>query len=264
MTAGSGSYSKRRTGRVRFVLFSTLVIFGGGFYTGVYATKRVIASDSGIMHRIFGVQSPLPPPAVTPALPAAVTPSAAPPPAATQPATPPPATVPPATTTPPVKPESATAAPRSNGGPSDASTSSNTGQNTPAEEHKSETPDTRSTEAGDTGSDQSLLAKQVEDYNDMLHRIQDALRRYSVIHQKQLDPKTKTQDLKALTDQETTLFAEISRNAKHAQNLQDAIRDNTSYAAQYMEGGNCTARKDVPTRLLDLDLDKLKFIDKAP
>ena len=115
-----------------------------------------------------------------------------------------------------------------------------------------------------TSDDQVQLAKQVDDYNDPLHRIQDALRHYAVVHQKSADSKTQAKDLKMLVEQENKLFDEVGQLTKHAENVQDAIRANSNYAVLYMEGSICAARKDIPTKLLDLDLDKLKFIDKAP
>jgi hypothetical protein len=271
MTAGSGSsVAKRRSGRLRFVLFSMLVLFGGGFYTGVYATKRVIASNSDLLHRVFGVPSPVPAPVVAPTQPAA-------PPVAAQQTAPaqtvaatPPTTAANAATKPPVadantkptdtKPLETKSADTSSS--SSAQTNGETSQSaTSTDENQSAA---HSQPAGGTGEQQSQLAKQVADYNDMLHRVQDALRHYSVVHQKSLDPKVHPADLKLFTDQENNLCTEISGAVKHAENLQDAIRADANYAALYMEGSNCAARKDVPTRLLDLDIDKLKFIDKAP
>jgi hypothetical protein len=256
MTAGSGAFAaRRRAGRIRFILFSTLVLFGGGFYTGVYATKRVIASDSGILHRIFGIQAPAPtvPPAPPASAPAAATVATAA--ATTQPSAPaavkPPVTPAPAPQTTPPAPPAQTG--------SDAAQSSGSPD---AEQNAAPAPHAQSSE--ESGSDQAQLARLVDDYNDSLHRIQDALRHYSVIHQKSLDSKIKPQDLKQLSDQENSLFSDVSRLTKHAENVQDTIRAASNYAVLYMEGSSCAARKDVPTKLLDLDIDKLKFIDKAP
>lgn len=249
MSVSTGSIAgRRRAGRFRFVLFSMLVLFGGGFYAGVQATKRVTASDSGILHRIFGIQPPIiPVAAAAPAAPAQpVKQAPAAPPVAANPAPQAPADAP--------KASEASAAPKPD----------NNAAQSPAAPDPADKPGSEKDAAAlGTPAEQAQLASQVTDYNDMLQRIQKALASYSTVHQKSLAPKTKAQDLKLLLDQENGLVSEITSAAKHAQNILVALEGNSNFPALYSSGAACANRKDIPSSLLDLDLDKLKVIEKA-
>jgi hypothetical protein len=93
-TAMSGGAGARRRGRLRFILISTLVLVGAGFYGGVTATKRALKGPVWAQ-RALGLETPSP-------VPAAIVPVAAPaavaaPPAAAQ--TPPPPSSAPASQT---------------------------------------------------------------------------------------------------------------------------------------------------------------------
>jgi hypothetical protein len=104
----------------------------------------------------------------------------------------------------------------------------------------------------------------VDEYNGMLRQVQLGLNNYAVVHQRAVDPKTHAADLKPLLDQQNDLIKEITTSAGHAQNIQTEIQANSDYARLYVEGKPVVQRKEVPGVMSDLDLDKMKFIEKAP
>ena len=250
MSTGTGpNLARRRAGRFRFALIMLLIFFGGGFYTGIQTTKRVFSSDNGILRRVFGLQ-PISAPAAPPV--AALAAPAAPVQAATQPQAP------------ANQPVGVTTTAKEIGAPAQ-SKPENVSTQPPSVADGAQSPANQGDAAAQPmTADQKLLAGEVDDYNDMLTRIQKALVSYSTVHQKSLEPKTRAQDLKLLLDQENGLLGEITTAAKHAQNVQVAVQANSDYAAHYTEGDACAQRKNVPNNLLDLDLDKLKFIERTP
>jgi hypothetical protein len=226
----------------RFILFMALLSFGGGFYSGIQAYKRALASDNGIVHRLFGIVPPAVPNAAPPVPPVAGAPQqpVAPPPAATSSPTAP-ANVAPKPSTP------VTTAPANPTGTANENAGTANQPSNP-----------------DATPELAQLAAQVDDYNDTLRRIQMGLNNYSVVHQRALDPKTHAQDLKPLLDQQNDLIKEITNSTGHAQNVQTEIQANPEYARLYVEAKPVVLRKSVPGDMLDLDIDKLKFIEKAP
>lgn len=271
-SSGPGSTKQRSSGRGCFFFILILLLFGLGFYTGVRATKRVTAVGPAWAQRLLGV-SPAPVTATPPTpatTPTTVTTSS---PVSNPPANPAPATSPgtspspnaatsPNTSTGQEQAKSSPTQPDTSGAstsPGDETTSS---EQTEPPTHKLPLSPSASTPPSDDSS--ADVTSLVEEYNNALHRIQQSAHTYETVHKKATDSKTKPQDLQALLDQQNTLLDEMVAAAQRAQTLQTTLKSKPQFTAQYEEGKPCLPPEKVPTKLLNLGLEKLKFVQLTP
>ncbi|HLV79803.1 MAG TPA: hypothetical protein VKT32_05950 [Chthonomonadaceae bacterium] len=225
MTSGPSPTSRRRSGvrgRGCFALIVLLIIFAGGFYTGVRAARHAMSQGPDWARRLLGLptgdapQTPVGTANTPPAPPSRPTPIAP----ATQPPVSPP-TTPPATSP---------TTPSGSGAPE-------TGPSAPAD-----------------------LSTLVPQYNDTLHRIQETQHRYALAQQ-QAATKTRPQDLQPLLNEQESLLKDMTAAAQRAKTLQGQIKADPRWEASYQEAAPCLNPSEVPTRLLNLNLDDLRFIE---
>ncbi|HZT40552.1 MAG TPA: hypothetical protein VFA07_00100 [Chthonomonadaceae bacterium] len=236
MTSGSSPSARRSSGvrgRGCFLLLVLLIFFASGFYTGVRAARHAMAQGPDWARRLFGLP----------------TGSAA----QTQIGTASTSNQPPA--------GNSSAAPTAQQPPSTASSSSSTTSSPPA---TSTTPAT--TDSGEQGQPEGSAPPQadlptlVQQYNDVLHRIQEAQHHYALAQQ-QAASKTKSQDLQPLLNEQESLLKDMTAAAQRAKTLQAQIKADPQFADSYQEGAPCLTPGEVPTRLLNLGLENLRFIE---
>ena len=272
---GPSSTKQRSSGRGCFFFILILLLFGLGFYTGVRATKRVTAVGPAWAQRLLGV----PPAPVTAAATPPTTPATTPTTVATSapvsapPANPAPATSPgtspaPGTAT---SPNTSTGQEQANASPTQPGTSG--ASNPPGDETTSpeqtepptrKLPPSPSASAPPSDDSSADVTSLVEEYNNALHRIQQSAHTYETVHKKATDSKTKPQDLQALLDQQNTLLDEMRAAAQRAQTLQTTLKSRPQFTSQYEEGKPCLPPEKVPTTLLNLGLEKLRFVQLTP
>jgi hypothetical protein len=256
MTTGMGAGSRpqpRKKSAWKFRLLMTLLVFGGGFYAGTYATKRVTAEGPAWLQTVFGVKSvatAMPAPAqnapMAPAAqPAPTTPqAAAPAPPITQ-QTPNPATAngaPPAgfpgDRTPTASPQSL---PNSNTAPS---------ANRPAPQ------------PADNAANNSPVDNQVNEYNSTLRRVQEAYRAYMNALQRASKTNLNAGEAQVALDQRNNAGEELVAGVQRAQVLYDAIHGDPEFVQRYIEKEQALTSSQLPQSLPELSVDHLRFIRK--
>ena len=104
------------------------------------------------------------------------------------------------------------------------------------------------------------LTTLVPQFNNILHRIQEAQQRYALAQQ-QAATKTKSQDLQPLLNEQESILKDMTAAVQRAKALQTQIKADPQFADSYQEAAPCLAPGEVPTRLLNLGLENLRFIE---
>lgn len=236
-TGSSSPGARRRPGRFRFVLFMLLLIFGAGFYTGVQSARRALRTGPAWARRALGLTEFLPPP---PAVPPSNTPSN---------------TLPIASA--PVPQQPAPVNPATGGAPA---VQPNTAPTTPSQQHNA-APGSLSGAAVET---ETPLDKQAREYDDLLNRIQDYQRKYTAVYQKTTDPKTRAQDLGSLQDEQNVIYDDMTAVVQRALALQTTLKSDPQFATRYEETRPVLNPDQIPSKMLDMNLETLQFVQKRP
>lgn len=225
MTSGPSPSARRRSGvrgRGCFLLLVLLIFFGGGFYVGVRATRHALNRGPDWMRHLFGLPSgSAPQTQITVTSMPNQSPTKAPF-TAPQAQQPSNPSTPPATL--PTLPSNTSGAPAA------------------------------------SASSEADLPTQVPQYNDILHRIQD-LQHHYVLVQQQAATKTRPQDLQPLLNEQESLLKDMTAAAQRATTLRAQIKADPQFDASYQEAAPCLNPSEVPTRLLNLGLENLRFIE---
>ena len=226
---------KRGRGRLYSFLFSYLLIFGlifcGGFYVGMRATRHVARSGPDMLKPFLGVQGNwlgTPPVAI---------PVAAPAPAAAAPAAPASAAVPAAPTSGAVR----TPAPANAPNPLPASRV---------------VPSASAAPAGTA----EALDQNVAEYNAVLHRMENAFHDYMIATQVLAGSSVSAEDRDAAGDHRNTAADDLQSYTHRAQTLYDAIHADALFLKKYKETDRALDPTTVRAQFSELPVDNLRYI----
>lgn len=225
---------KQKRGRGRFYSFLFLfgLIFAGGFYVGVRATRHVERLGPDWLKPRFGVQPGwmgIPPAA----------PVAAPVPAAVSPAA-------------PVNPNPvAPAAPTTGAVPA-----------TPAPNAPNTLPASRPVPPANAASPGTAAAldQNVNEYNSTLRRAENSFRDYMVASQILLAPNAAAEEHDAAADHAHTAADDLQAYVRRAQALYDTIHADPLYAKKYKETDPALDSVAVKAQFQELTTENLRYI----
>jgi len=233
-------------GRFRFTLFLWLVLFGAGVYTGIATTKRVVAGGPAWAQNLLGV---------TPA-PAGAPVAAMPPTNPTAPNTTPGQSALPDAANTARTAQADTAPPQTPRLSDEEAATPRTGTNA-AQSSSGANPDSVSAPSSD-----KELDRQVEDYNRVLRRIQQSQQNYEAAHKVTSDSSTSTSNLQTLLERQNTYIGEIVAGYQRAQAMLNALQETPRFGEFYEETQPCLSVDQVPASLLNLGVDRLKFLQR--
>ena len=226
--------AKRGSGRFYFLLFTVGLIFFGGFYVGVRATRHIARSGPAILQPLFGVSMGW---LGTPAVPAAPAPNAAP------------VTNAPASAAIGAAPNAAPPAPT-------------TGATAPAPNQPTPLPAPPrlpNTNAAAPGT-VAALEQNVSEYNVNLRRADNSFHDFQVANAVLSDPKATPEDRAAAADHAHTAADDLQAYVHRAQTLYDAVHADPLYAKKYKETDKALDSASVRQQFQELDTDNLRYI----
>lgn len=224
--------AKRGRGRFYSFLLSYLlifgVIFGGGFYVGMRATRHVARSGPDILKPYFGVSGNwlgTPPVAAAPAPAPAVTPPT------------------PANSVVPIAPTT---------GAAPAAAPANAPNPLPASRVAAP--------AGAAAGTAEALDQNVAEYNATLHRAENSFHDYMIAAQVLAAPTAAAEDRDAASDHAHTAADDLQAYIHRAQTLYDTIHADPLFAKKYKETDRALDPTAIRAQFQELTVDNLRYI----
>lgn len=242
------TWARHQVRRIRAIFLGLLLLFCGGVATGVYMTKRVMENGPVWLQRTLGVapvaqNMPAPAPASAPTASANISESApgGSPAADSESA--------PSISTSPEHPAVQEQAPVAGSSEADM---------------KPEKSSPEHSAAPDPAAAQEM-SRQVQDYNDMLRRLRESANSFESVRRRINgridDGKVRPEALQPLVDQQNVSLDEIATAARRARSLLAALRALPGFDSLYQEGEPCLPAAMVPTKLVDLEIEKLRILN---